>query len=78
LLNKLFKNLGAPKAASFGGLPERPDFLRQRATALAGVVDPFEKDVKVPKPPMGADAVQQMLEQLKEQGVVTPPAAPSP
>lgn len=78
LLNKLFKNLGAPKAASLGGLPERPDFLRQRATALAGTVDPFEKDVKVPKPPMGADAVQQMLEQLKEQGVVTPPAAPSP
>jgi tetratricopeptide (TPR) repeat protein len=78
LLNKLFKSLGAPKAANFGGLPERPDFLRQRATSLAAAVDPFEKDVKVPKPPMGADAVQQMLEQLKEQGVVTPPAAPSP
>lgn len=78
LLNKLFKNLGAPKAANFGGLPERPDFLRQRATSLAATVDPLEKDVKVPKPPMGADAVQQMLEQLKEQGVVTPPAAPSP
>jgi predicted negative regulator of RcsB-dependent stress response len=73
LLNKLFKNLGAPKAATFGGLPERPEFLRQRAVQLAGVVDPFEKDVKIPKPPMGADAVQQMLEQLKEQGVVTPP-----
>jgi predicted negative regulator of RcsB-dependent stress response len=77
LLNQLFGKLGAPKAATFGGLPERPDFLRQRATALASTVDPFEKDVKVPKPPMGADAVQQMLEQLKEQGVVTPPE-PSP
>jgi predicted negative regulator of RcsB-dependent stress response len=77
LLNKLFSNLGPPKAASIGGLPERPDFLRQRATALASTVDPFEKDVKIPKPPLGADAVQQMLEQLKEQGVVAPPA-PSP
>jgi hypothetical protein len=79
LLNKLFKNLGQPKAASLGGLPERPDFLRQRATALASSVDPFEKDVKIPKPPMGADAVQQMLDQLKEQGLVAPPApSPSP
>jgi predicted negative regulator of RcsB-dependent stress response len=77
LLNKLFKNLGAPKAATLGGLPDRPEFLRQRATQLAGVVDPFEKDVKVPKPPMGADAVQQMLEQLKESGAVTAPA-PNP
>jgi tetratricopeptide (TPR) repeat protein len=77
LLNKLFKNLGPPKAANIGGLPERPDFLRQRATALASTVDPFEKDVKIPKPPLGADAVQQMLEQLKEQGVVAPPT-PSP
>jgi hypothetical protein len=77
LLNQLFGNLGAPKAATLGGLPERPDFLRQRATALASMVDPFEKDVKVPKPPMGADAVQQMLEQLKDQGLVTPPE-PSP
>jgi hypothetical protein len=74
LLNKLFTSLGPPKAASFGGLPERPDFLRLRATALANTVDPLEKDVKIPKPPMGADAVQQMLEQLKEQGVVSPPA----
>jgi tetratricopeptide (TPR) repeat protein len=79
LLNKLFKNLGPPKAASLGGLPERPDFLRQRATTLAAAVDPFEKDVKIPKPPLGADAVQQMLEQLKEQGMVAPPApSPSP
>jgi tetratricopeptide (TPR) repeat protein len=77
LLNTLFKNLGAPKAATFGGIPERPEFLRQRAVQLAGVVDPFEKDVKIPKPPMGADAVQQMLEQLKEQGVVTQPT-PAP
>ena len=77
LLNKLFKNLGAPKAATLGGLPDRPEFLRQRATQLAGIVDPFEKDVKVPKPPMGADAVQQMLEQLKESGAVTAPA-PNP
>jgi tetratricopeptide (TPR) repeat protein len=77
LLNKLFKNLGPPKAASFGGLPERPEFLRQRAVQLASVVDPFEKDVAIPKPPVGADAVQQMLEQLKQQGVVAPPA-PSP
>lgn len=75
LLTKLFKNLGAPKAATLGGLPERPEFLRQRATQLAALVDPFEKDVKVPKPPMGADAVQQMLDQLKEQGVVTPPTS---
>ncbi len=73
LLTKLFKNLGAPKAASLGGLPERPEFLRQRAVQLANMVDPFEKDVKIPKPPMGADAVQQMLDQLKEQGVVTAP-----
>lgn len=77
LLNKLFKNLGAPKAATLGGLPDRPEFLRQRATQLAGIVDPFEKDVKIPKPPMGADAVQQMLEQLKESGAVTAPA-PNP
>ena len=75
-LNKLFKALGAPKAANIGGLPERPDFLRERATALAGVVDPMEKEVQVPKPPLGNDAVQQMLKQLEEQGVVTPPAAP--
>jgi hypothetical protein len=78
LLTKLFSNLGPPKAANVGGLPERPEFLRQRAVQLASVVDPFEKDVKIPKPPMGADAVQQMLEQLKEQGLVTPPAAPTP
>jgi tetratricopeptide (TPR) repeat protein len=77
-LTQLFSNLGPPKAASFGGLPERPDFLRQRATQLASLVDPLEKDVKIPKPPMGADAVQQMLDQLKAQGVVTPPAEPSP
>jgi tetratricopeptide (TPR) repeat protein len=76
LLNKLFKALGAPKAANLGGLPDRPDFLRERATQLAGVIDPLEKDVKVPKPPIGADAVEQMLKQLQEQGVVTPPAAP--
>jgi tetratricopeptide (TPR) repeat protein len=77
LLNKLFKALGPPKAASLGGLPERPDFLRERATQLAGVIDPTEKDIQVPKPPMGADAVQQMLKQLEEQGVVTPPAGPA-
>jgi hypothetical protein len=77
LLNKLFKALGPPKAASLGGLPERPDFLRERATQLAGVIDPTEKDIQVPKPPMGADAVQQMLKQLEEQGVVTAPAAPA-
>lgn len=77
LLTRLFKNLGAPRAATLGGLPDRPEFLRQRATQLANVVDPLEKDVKVPKPPMGADAVQQMLEQLKEQGVVTAPT-PAP
>jgi tetratricopeptide (TPR) repeat protein len=77
-LNELFANLGPPKAGSFGGLPERPDFLRQRATQLASLVDPLEKDVKIPKPPMGADAVQQMLDQLKAQGLATPPAEPSP
>jgi tetratricopeptide (TPR) repeat protein len=77
-LTQLFTKLGPPKAASFGGLPERPDFLRQRAVQLASLVDPLEKDVKIPKPPMGADAVQQMLDQLKAQGVVTPPAEPSP
>jgi len=77
LLTKLFTALGPPKAASLGGLPDRPDFLRERAVQLAGLVDPLEKDVKIPKAPMGADAVQQMLEQLKESGVVTPPA-PSP
>jgi predicted negative regulator of RcsB-dependent stress response len=77
LLNSLFKSIGAPKAASIGGLPERPDFLRQRATRLAALVDPLEKDVKIPKPPMGADAVQQMLDQLKESGALTsPPANP--
>lgn len=76
-LSKLFKALGSPKAVSLGGLPERPEFLRERATQLAGVVDPLEKDVQVPKPPLGNDAVQQMLKQLEEQGVVTPPAAPS-
>ena len=77
LLNKLFKNLGPPKAATLGGLPDRPEFLRQRAVQLTNVVDPFEKDVKIPKPPMGADVVQQMLEQMKESGAVTTPA-PTP
>jgi tetratricopeptide (TPR) repeat protein len=77
LLNKLFKSLGAPRAATLGGLPDRPEFLRQRAVQLTNVVDPFEKDVKIPTPPMGADAVQQMLEQLKESGAVTAPA-PNP
>lgn len=77
-LTKLFSNLGPPKAGSFGGLPERPEFLRLRAVQLANLVDPLEKDVKIPKPPLGADAVQQMLEQLKEQGVAAPPAEPSP
>jgi tetratricopeptide (TPR) repeat protein len=77
LLNELFKRIGPPKAASFGGLPERPDFLRQRATRLAALVDPLEKDVKIPKPPLGADAVQQMLDQLKESGALTsPPSNP--
>jgi tetratricopeptide (TPR) repeat protein len=77
LLNDLFKSIGAPKAATFGALPERPDFLRQRATRLAALVDPLEKDVKIPKPPMGADAVQQMLDQLKESGALTsPPSNP--
>jgi hypothetical protein len=74
LLTKLFTALGPPKAASLGALPDRPDFLRERAVQLASLVDPLEKDVKIPKAPMGADAVQQMLEQLKESGVVTPPA----
>jgi hypothetical protein len=73
LLVNLFKALGAPKAPSLTGLPDRPDFLRERAVQLASVVDPLEKDVKIPKPPLGADAVQQMLEQLKASGVVTPP-----
>lgn len=78
LLKKLFTNLGPPRAVSFGGLPERPDFLRERAVQLASVVDPLEKDVKIPKPPMGADAVQQMLKQLEESGAVTPPSPPTP
>lgn len=76
-LNQLFSALGPPKAASFGGLPERTEFLRERAEQLASSVDPLEKDVKVPKPPMGADAVQQMLEQLQKSGAVQP-AAPAP
>jgi tetratricopeptide (TPR) repeat protein len=79
LLKKLFTNLGPPKAVNFGGLPERPEFLRERAVQLASVVDPLETDVKIPKPPLGPDAVQQMLEQLKESGAVTaPPPAPGP
>jgi tetratricopeptide (TPR) repeat protein len=78
LLKKLFTNLGPPRAVSFGGLPERPEFLRERAVQLASVVDPLEKDVKVPKPPMGADAVQQMLKQLEESGAVTSPTPPAP
>jgi tetratricopeptide (TPR) repeat protein len=73
LLTNLFKGLGAPKGPSLTGLPDRPEFLRERAVQLASAVDPLEKDVKIPKPPLGADAVQQMLEQLKESGVVTPP-----
>ena len=72
-LNALFKNLGPPKAVNLGGLPERPEFLRQRAVQLAGVVDPFEKEVQIPKPPMGADAMQQMLDQLKESGALQAP-----
>jgi hypothetical protein len=81
LLIQLFKNMGPPKAVNLSGLPERPEFLRERAVQLASVVDPLEKEVKIPKPPLGVDAVQQMLEQLKESGVVTPPAptpTPSP
>jgi tetratricopeptide (TPR) repeat protein len=78
LLTKLFKNLGAPKAPNLGGLPERPEFLRERAEQLASLVDPLEKDVKIPKPPLGPDAVQQMLQQLGESGVVAPPDAPAP
>lgn len=78
LLKKLFTNLGPPKAMSFGGLPERPEFLRERAVQLASLVDPLEKDVKIPKPPLGPDAVQQMLQQLEESGAVTAPTPPAP
>lgn len=73
LLIKLFEQLGPPPAAKLGGLPDRPDFLRERAVQLAAVIDPLEKEVKIPKAPLGADAVQQMLEQLEKSGVVTPP-----
>lgn len=73
LLNKLFEQLGPPPLASLGGLPDRPDFLRERALQLAGVVDPLEKDVKIPKPPVGADAMQQLLQQLESSGAVPPP-----
>lgn len=77
LLNKLFKELGPPPAPQVAGLPQRPEFLRERAVQLASSVDPLEKDVKIPKPPLGADAVQQMLQQLESSGAVTrPPAAP--
>jgi tetratricopeptide (TPR) repeat protein len=72
LLTKLFKVLGPAKSPSLGPIPDRPDFLRERATELAGVVDPEQKDVKIPQPPLGADAVQKMLEQLQEQGVPAP------
>jgi tetratricopeptide (TPR) repeat protein len=77
LLAKLFKALGAPKPANPSGLPDRPEFSRERAVLLAGVVDPQQKDVKIPEPPLGADAVQRMLEQLQEQGVAAP-TQPSP
>lgn len=71
-LAKLFKALGSPKAPNPSGLPDRPEFSRERAVLLAGVVDPQQKDVKIPEPPLGADAVQRMLEQLQEQGVAAP------
>ncbi len=73
LLIKLFKDLGPAPAPQLGGLPQRPEFLRERAAQLAGLVDPLEKDVKIPKAPLGADAVQQMLQQLESSGAVAPP-----
>jgi tetratricopeptide (TPR) repeat protein len=77
LLSKLFKELGPPPAPQITGLPQRPEFLRERASQLASSIDPLEKDVKIPKAPLGADAIQQMLQQLESSGAPTrPPAAP--
>ncbi len=78
LLNKLFKALGPPKMANLGGLPHRPEFIRERAIQLASAVDPLEKDVQIPKPPTGPAAVEQMLEQLRQSGMVTAPAPAEP
>lgn len=73
LLIKLFKDLGPAPAPQLSGLPQRPEFLRERAAQLAAVVDPLEKDVKIPKAPLAADAVQQMLQQLESSGAGAPP-----
>jgi hypothetical protein len=39
---------------------------------LARELDPLENDVKIPKPPRGADAVERLLQQVREQGLIEP------
>jgi hypothetical protein len=78
LLTKLFAALGPPKPQAFGRMPERVEFLRERAEQLTSVVDPLEHDVKIPKPPLGADAVQQMLEQMAAKGGGAPAPSQEP
>lgn len=73
LLSSLFEKLGPPAGPSLGPLPNPPEFLRLRAEQLASVVDPLQKDVTVPTAPLGASAVEKMLQQLKEQGKLSPP-----
>lgn len=76
LLNSLFEKLGPPRAPAFGGLPNPPDFLRNRAEQLVSVVDPLRKEVTVPTVAPGAAAVQQLMRQLEEQGQLQRPGKP--
>jgi tetratricopeptide (TPR) repeat protein len=73
LLQQVFEKLGPPVVAQLsGGLGDRPQFLRLRAERLARELDPLENDVKIPKPPRGADAVERLLQQVREQGLIEP------
>lgn len=76
LLNTLFEKLGPPPAATFGGLPNPRNFLRQRAEQLVSVVDPLRKSVTVPSVEPGAAAVQQLMRQLEQQGQLKRPGKP--
>lgn len=73
-LGELFKKLGPPPSpVSLGAQAEPPRFLRTRAEQLSRQLDPLEKDVKIPRAPMGSDTMQKLLEQVKQQGLLRPP-----
>lgn len=72
LLNKLFEKLGPPPPAGMPGAPESHlnAALRQRATQLAGSVDPSGKEIHMPKPAFDSAAIQEMIRQMQQ----SPPA----